>query len=489
MKPLFQITAAATTALMLNSCMSTGSVSNSAMNDDLYYGGARKLNVASSANPESQVSATDIDNYNKRVDSYSAVRYASAAGDAYANDERDFSDIQNYYSAESEAATDGKNKKTRYLVQVNDTTFMEAKEADGVWIGGFNGSDSDQDYAERLIKFHGPMGGLTYFEPAFYRLQYDPDWNIYMDSYGYAHIVPSWSNPYYSDYYYGTAGWGWGWNWGWGHHGWHSHFGFGWNWGYGYYGYGYPYYAMGWYGYYDPWYYGGGWYGVHGYHHHHHHGYHAYHEQRHEHHSNTAVRTGSTNSRNNMNTRNVAAQERYSRGSVSQYTAAENRDRSLRSYTRANNTNSRTGNVTTVNAASGTRGQATSGTRNVVSSNGNRTVVSSSDNSNRTVRSSGNSASASRGNSTSVSRGSGSSTNRVAGGSASSSVSRQSGSGSRSSYSGGSSRSSSSYSGGSSRSSSSYSGGSSSRSSYSGGGGGSVRSSGGGGGRSGGGRR
>ncbi|MCQ2228752.1 MAG: hypothetical protein MJZ13_03275 [Bacteroidales bacterium] len=487
MKPLFQITVASAATILISGCMSTGSISNNAMNDDLYYGGTRQLSLGSSSNPKDQVSTKDIDSYNQRVNSYSTARYANApAGDSYANDERDFSAIQEYYSAENDANLDANKGEKKYLVQVNDSTFMEAQEADGIWLGGFKGSDYDRDYAERIIKFHSPLMSISYYEPAMYYLQYSPDWNTYIDSYGYAHIIPSWTNPWYDDYYYG----GFSWNWGWSHH--HHHFGFGWNWGY-------SSYAWGWNGWYDPWYYGGGWYGYHGYygyygygHHHHHHYAHHHHGHGFYDHSYSRPERGgnrgniNSGSRNANSARNIAAQQRYSRGNVSQYTAAENRERSVRSYTRTSNTSNRNGNATTTASPSRNSSSATSSSR--TSSTGSSSRASSATRSDN--RASGN-VSRSSSNRSSYS---GSSTSRSTSSARTSSSSSQrssgysSGSSSRSSHSSGSS--SRSYNSGSSHSSSSSrssfsGGGSSSRSSS---GGGATRSSGGGG-RSGGGRR
>lgn len=133
-------------------------------------------------------------------------------------------------------------------------TLVYANDETGYWVDGFDGSDMDRDYAERIVRFHGPLAGVPYWSPLYSEIVYGSNWNwnVYVDG-SYAWAFPSWSNPWYYNYYTSPR--------------WSLSFGFGWpyyrNWGYwgGYsawyspwydpwYGYGYPYYG-----------YSGGYYG------------------------------------------------------------------------------------------------------------------------------------------------------------------------------------------------------------------------------------
>ncbi len=139
-----------------------------------------------------------------------------------------------------------------------EVAYTTNNEQEGYYLNGFNGSDSDYEYAERIRRFHNPQLAIHISEPGYtdiYMLN-SSDWNVYVDN-SYAWVTPTWSNPYYwnynfSPYSYNNYAWG-GYynNWGWGgfyrpyrpHY--NSWYGFGDPWYYGYgYGYGYrpPYY-------------------------------------------------------------------------------------------------------------------------------------------------------------------------------------------------------------------------------------------------------
>ncbi len=132
----------------------------------------------------------------------------------------------------------------------------------GYYVNGFNGSESDMEYAERIRRFHNPKYTIFIGDPRYNDALFlnNYDWNVYVDG-SYAYVTPTWTNPYWWNYEYGF----WGYNGGFGF-GWHSPFysGFGGfydPWGYdGFYGYGGMY---GYGNYWDPYYYGGygGYYG------------------------------------------------------------------------------------------------------------------------------------------------------------------------------------------------------------------------------------
>lgn len=142
----------------------------------------------------------------------------------------------------------------------NDTLYVEENEDRG-WINGFEGSQSDYDYAMRIIRFRDPRFAVSISSPYYWDLVYGMsawEWNIYVDDF-YAYAFPTFTNRLWSDWRFGSLGRGWNWNFG---------FGFDYGWGYPYYGGYYPGYWGGYYGgywghsyyggWYDPWYGGGG---------------------------------------------------------------------------------------------------------------------------------------------------------------------------------------------------------------------------------------
>ncbi len=163
----------------------------------------------------------------------------------------------------------GREEAYNDSIPPRDSVVMNEEE--GEYINGFNGSQSDFEYAERIRRFHNPRFTIHISDPAYTEIYFlnNNDWNVYTDG-SYAWVTPTWTNRYYWDYmwtpysyrpywqfgWYGSSwsmGWGSGWYDPWYYGGYYPYYGYG-NWGYpyGYYG-GYPY------GYY------GGYYG--GYHH------------------------------------------------------------------------------------------------------------------------------------------------------------------------------------------------------------------------------
>lgn len=117
----------------------------------------------------------------------------------------------------------------------NDTLYIEEKPYGerGEWVNGFQGSQSDYEYAMRIVRFRSPGYAIPISSPLYWDVVYGAfpswDWNVYDDGL-YAYIFPTYTNPVW---------WNWRFSWG--------TFGprFGWS-------FGYPWY-------YDPWYYSG-WY-------------------------------------------------------------------------------------------------------------------------------------------------------------------------------------------------------------------------------------
>ncbi len=246
----------------LSACTSIRTQSGVIYKDDIYYNPKGKPLVVSE---EFVPVITDpaVQKADQKVYNQKAREYSKSVND---NDSRDFSQIQAQYanilSDESIADVDT-------MVYYNDET--------GYWVDGFSGSSSDQEYAERIARFHGPFNGIPYWSPLYTQVVYfnNPDWNVYVDG-NYAYVFPSWSNRFYSNFYYGGGyrsywnsylgfgspyfGFGFGFSSGW-YDPWYSSY-YGWGgyspyWGYNPYGYGYGYGSHYWHHHGHPYYPGG----------------------------------------------------------------------------------------------------------------------------------------------------------------------------------------------------------------------------------------
>lgn len=361
------------------------------------------------------------------------------------------------------------------------------------WVNGFEGSDSDYEYAMRIIRFRNPRYAIPVSSPLYWDVVYGGalwpswDWNIYDDGM-YAYVFPTSSNWYYWDY---MMGYPFGWNrWNhWDHH-WGFHYSHHWgpHWGMGPYWDGWGFYGHVWY---DPWYnpyfydYHPGW----------HHGHHGFYpgfgtgkpgwggvapgkpqpRENDRHATIASTRRGSQD--NNAVSRSATTTTTRRGTSVGRTGEGSSRSSSVRVVTgRTGSSSSRSSGAVRSSSSRSDNDEVMRRGGSTSSSVSRGAATGSSSRSSYTRQSSSRSSSGSSYNRPSSTRSSSSSISR----SSSSSSSR---SGSSASYSSGSSRSSSSYSSGSSysssRSSSSYSGGGSS---YGGGGsrgGGSSSSSGG----------
>ena len=137
--------------------------------------------------------------------------------------------------------------------EANDST--ENNQEQGHYLNGFKGTQSDQEYAERIRRFHNPKYEIFIGDPRYNDIYFlnDNDWNVYIDG-SYAYVTPTWTNPAWWNYNYSPYDYygGYGWNNPWGYNNFYGGFGFGFG-GYyddyfgfgGYYGYDYPYYGYG----------------------------------------------------------------------------------------------------------------------------------------------------------------------------------------------------------------------------------------------------
>ena len=126
----------------------------------------------------------------------------------------------------------------------NDTLYIEEKPYNerGEWVNGFEGSQSDYEYAMRIVRFRNPRYAIPISSPLYWDVVYSRpswEWNVFDDGY-YAYAFPTYSNRLW---------WDWRFNYSWG---WRS-----------------SWYYNSWYG--PGYWYGGYWGGWPHYHHHHHH--------------------------------------------------------------------------------------------------------------------------------------------------------------------------------------------------------------------------
>lgn len=116
-----------------------------------------------------------------------------------------------------------------------DTLYIDQQENDGLdgeWVGGFDGSQDDYEYATRIIRFRNPRYAIPVSSPLYFDVVYGLntwDWNVYYDGL-YAYAFPTFTNRLWWDWRFNSVGW----------------------WGYPYYGWGWS-----WSSWYDPWFYGG----------------------------------------------------------------------------------------------------------------------------------------------------------------------------------------------------------------------------------------
>ncbi|KAA6335836.1 hypothetical protein EZS27_015956 [termite gut metagenome] len=347
---------------------------------------------------------------------------------------------------------DSKTKKIRDVDEYNrrydsssyhfepngDTLYIEEKNAtdlDGEWINGFNGSQDDYEYAERIIRFRNPRYAVHISSPLYWDVVYGLnswDWNVYTDGW-YAYAFPAFPNRLWWDWRFNSFGLGWGSYYSWNYVGY---------WG----GYYHPYHS-----YYYPHYYGGGW------HHDHNSGYGArnvYHNDRRSAYSSNRTNAGSSASSRRSTTYNNSNVRKIENGISTRdqnYTPSTQSRRSSSSTrvvgTRDNAGNERQGVTTRSNNSSSrtttyTRPSTTRNTDASESKTNESTYTPGSSTTSSSRRSSNESSSSSYGNNTSNSSSSRQSSYSSSGSSSrssSSSNSSSSSSGSRGSSSGSSS--------------------------------------------------
>ena len=213
--------------------------------DDLYYNPDKKK--------DTPVRKEEKKNVTERKRTYISTNMPVVVKDRKGN-VRDIDEYNRRYDA----------KENDFNV-TNDTLVVEEKlnPERGEWVNGFNGTQDDYEYAQRIIRFRNPRFAVSISSPYYWDVVYGLnswDWNIYVDDF-YAYAFPTFTNRLWWDWRFNSYGMGWGSSWGYPYYG--GYYGGYGSWG-GYYG-GYPYYGYGLYGGYYGGGYGGQWAGRGGY--------------------------------------------------------------------------------------------------------------------------------------------------------------------------------------------------------------------------------
>lgn len=104
----------------------------------------------------------------------------------------------------------------------NDTLYIEEKPYSerGEWVNGFEGSQSDYEYAMRIIRFRNPRYAIPVSSPLYWEVVYalpSWEWNVFDDGL-YAYAFPTFTNSLWWDWRYS---WNWGWHSPWYYSSWH----------------------------------------------------------------------------------------------------------------------------------------------------------------------------------------------------------------------------------------------------------------------------
>lgn len=214
----------------------------SAQHDDLYFVPQKKSKtVSSSSSPVEEKNEEAENTTNEKNESTSGL---SINEDAY---NRRWSYLTDEGNTVSELAQSDEGfvlitEEGDTMWMNTDTLHLTRVPNDEGWVNGFDGSDSDYEYAMRIIRFRNPRYAIPVSSPLYWDVIHGNalwpswDWNIYDDGM-YAYVFPTSSNWHYWDYMmsypFGWNPWGnswsyWGWSYGWDwHYGWNP---YGWDW-------------------------------------------------------------------------------------------------------------------------------------------------------------------------------------------------------------------------------------------------------------------
>ena len=107
----------------------------------------------------------------------------------------------------------------------NDTLYIEEKPYNerGEWVNGFEGSQSDYEYAMRIVRFRNPRFAIPVSSPLYWDVVYTLpswEWNVFDDGL-YAYAFPTYTNSLWWDWRYNYS-WGWGWHSPWYYSSWYT---------------------------------------------------------------------------------------------------------------------------------------------------------------------------------------------------------------------------------------------------------------------------
>ena len=160
-------------------------------NDDLYFVPSKEKKQEAKKTPvkkepEKKVVTTNI---------YTSPGTTVVVQDRKGN-KRDMRDVDEYnrrYDA-----------KDNEFAMEDDTLYVKEKavsDPDGEWVNGFNGSQDDYEYAERIIRFRNPRFAVSISSPLYWDIVYGTnswDWNVYTDGF-YAYAFPTFTNRLWWD--------------------------------------------------------------------------------------------------------------------------------------------------------------------------------------------------------------------------------------------------------------------------------------------------
>lgn len=221
--------------------------------DDLYYVPSKKDKVEQKNDTRETVVVTDADQVVVKSRSPQTVRATAGTTTVVVRDtEGRPMDVDAYNRRYDSSDYD--------FTAQNDTLYIDQQPDDGLdgeWVGGFDGSADDYEYATRIIRFRNPRYAIPVSSPLYFDVVYGLntwDWNVYYDGL-YAYAFPTFSNRLWWDWRFNSFGWwgypyyGWGWSWSswydpWYYHSWawhHPHWHHPWHPGPGHWGNAYTY--------------------------------------------------------------------------------------------------------------------------------------------------------------------------------------------------------------------------------------------------------
>ena len=196
--------------------------------DDLYYVPSKKEKAEQKKNTRETVVVTDADQVVVKSNAPQTVRATAGTTTVVVRDTKGKTMDVDAYNRRYDASD------YDFTAQ-GDTLYIDEQVDDGLdgeWVGGFDGSQDDYEYATRIIRFRNPRYAIPVSSPLYFDVVYGLntwDWNVYYDGL-YAYAFPTFTNRLWWDWRFNSVGW----------------------WGYPYYGWGW-----GWSSWYDPWFYGG----------------------------------------------------------------------------------------------------------------------------------------------------------------------------------------------------------------------------------------